>query len=178
EYRAVFMPMTYLLSEEQERKFVEYVDQGGSLVASYFTGISNQNDAVKLGGYGGALVRECLEVRVEEFAPVHQTERVKLSNGSTGSEWAEFASAPAGQIVATYLDGASVGSVAISRKDKSWYIGTRLDDASVFKLFESMSRELKLDRVGGNGVEVIRRGTFEFSINHKDNTFSWAERND
>ncbi|MFM2024480.1 MAG: hypothetical protein RLZZ56_493, partial [Actinomycetota bacterium] len=40
EYRAVFMPMTYLLSEEQERKFVEYVDQGGSLVASYFTGIS------------------------------------------------------------------------------------------------------------------------------------------
>lgn len=178
EYKAVFMPMTYLLSEQQERKFVEYVNQGGSLIASYFTGISNENDTVKLGGYGGTLVRECLGVRVEEFAPVHQTERVKLSNGFTGTEWAEFASAAPSQVVATYLDGVSVGSVAISKKDKSWYVGTRLDDGAVFKLFQSIASDLRLNQVGGNGVEVISRGAIEFTINHKNKTYSWVELND
>ncbi len=178
QYRAVLMPMTYMLSEQQERKFAEYVSQGGSLVASYFTGISNLDDTVKLGGYGGALVRESLGVLVEEFAPVRQTERVLLSNGAFGTEWAEFAKATTAEVVATYQDGVSAGSAAIAKKERSWYIGTRLDEASLMSFFDDFSLELQLEKRGGNGVEVIRRGSYEFAIDHTQKTFVWSQIND
>jgi beta-galactosidase len=178
EYRAVFMPMTYLLSDQQERKFVEYVNQGGSLVASYFTAISNEHDTVKLGGYGGALVRECLGVRVEEFAPVYQTGRVALSTGSFATEWAEFASVTTADAIAKYVDGASAGSVAIAHKDRSWYIGTRLDDTALSELFQRLASDLALIRRGGNGVEVVRRGNVEFEIDHSTKKFEWREIRD
>mgnify|MGYP002141873641 FL=1 len=175
EYRAVLMPMTYLLSQSQERKFIEYVNQGGSLVASYFTGISDEHDAVKLGGYGGSLVRDCLGVMVEEFAPIRTNERVKLSNGAFGVEWSEFAKVTGAKAIATYQDGVAAGSVAVAKNGKSWYLGTRLDDASLTKIFNELVGDLNIEGAGGDRIEVIRRGDFEFQIDHR--THSWNVRN-
>jgi beta-galactosidase len=173
DYRAVLMPMTYLLSDEQERKFIEYKNQGGALVASYFTGISNLDDRVKLQGYGGLLVREGLGVQVEEFAPVRQNDFVQLSNGATGVEWAEFAHVTKAVQVATYIDGVSAGSVAIAKHDKSWYLGSRIDHQSLSKIFIELVGDLGLVRRGGGNVEVVRRGLIEFEINHESKSFSW-----
>lgn len=175
EYRAVLMPMTYLLSQSQERKFIEYVNQGGSLVASYFTGISDEHDAVKLGGYGGSLVRDCLGVMVEEFAPIRTNERVTLSNGAFGVEWSEFAKVTGAKAIATYQDGVAAGSVAIAKNGKCWYLGTRLDDASLSKIFNELVGDLNIEGAGGDRIEVIRRGDFEFQIDHR--THSWNVRN-
>lgn len=178
EYRAVVMPMTYLLSEQQERKFSEYANQGGALVVSYFTGISNENDTVKLGGYGGSLVRNTLGLLVEEFAPVRQGSQVQISNGAFGAEWSEFATATSAEVIATYLDGEAAGSVAISKKDKSWYIGSRIDEMSLSKLAKTIIDELDIKQCGGNGVEIITRGEIQFEINHNSKSFSWKHTND
>jgi beta-galactosidase len=168
EYRAVLMPMTYLLSEQQERKFSEYADQGGSLVVSYFTGISNENDTVKLGGYGGSLVLDSLGVLVEEFAPVAQADEVLLSNGFVGSEWAQFATVVSASVEASFSSGVSSGSVAIAKASngRSWYVGTRLNSKSALEFFDRIGSDLSLTREGGGGIEVIRRGDLKFAIDH------------
>ena len=178
EYRAVLMPMTYLLSSQQERKFSEYANQGGSLIVSYFTGISNENDTVKLGGYGGSLVRETLGVQVEEFAPIKQGNSVTLSNGAEGKEWAEFAASTTAETIATYSNGTAKGSLAIAKNNRSWYLGTRLDDHALSKLFTTIITDLGISKAGGDGVEVIRRGDFEFTLNHNTNDFSWKNLNE
>ena len=175
EYRAVLMPMTYLLSQNQERKFIEYVNQGGSLVASYFSGISDESDVVKLGGYGGSLVRDCLGVMVEEFAPIRTGEQVTLSNGAFGVEWSEFARVTKAKAVASYQDGVAAGSIAIAKNGKSWYLGTRLDDSSLVKIFTELAGDLNVGAAGGDFVEVIRRGDYEFQIDHSSK--AWTVRN-
>jgi beta-galactosidase len=175
-YKVVLAPMLYLLNIDDERALIDYSTAGGSLVVSYFTGISSEVDAVKLGGYGGALVREHLGVFVDEFAPVRFGETVKLSNGMFGSEWSQFATTSSAFELATYVEGVASGSTAIARSasGRDWYIGTRLDDASNQQLFASLAADLQLEQNGGNGVEVIKRGGLELSIDHKTNQVSWT----
>jgi beta-galactosidase len=174
-YKVVLAPMLYLLNTDDEKALIDYSTAGGSLVVSYFTGISNEVDAVKLGGYGGALVREHLGVIVDEFAPVRLGAKVPLSNGMSGSEWSQFATTSSALELATYVDGVASGSTALaqSASGRDWYVGTRLDDASNQQFFASLAAELQLEQHGGNGVEVIKRGGLALSIDHNTNQVSW-----
>ncbi len=55
---------------------------GGHVLVTYFSGIVDEHDHVRLGGYPGAF-RELLGVRVEEFAPLLPGATVTLDDGST-----------------------------------------------------------------------------------------------
>jgi beta-galactosidase len=161
------------LNEADEKALIEYSSAGGKLVVSYFTGISNEVDAVKLGGYGGALVRDHLGVFVDEFAPVRLDETVALSNGMSGAEWSQFAAATSADELATYLGGVANGATALAKAKSGWYVGTRLGDRSNREFFADVVAELGITQRGGNGVEVIRRGGLEISIDHNTNTVTW-----
>ena len=65
-----------------------YVDGGGHLVTTYFSGIVDENDHIWLGGYPGAL-RDLLGIRIEEFAPLLDGESVALDNGVAGTLWTD-----------------------------------------------------------------------------------------
>lgn len=174
-YKLVLAPMLYLLGEAEEQALIDYSSAGGSLVVSYFSGISNEVDAVKLGGYGGKLVRDHLGVFIDEFAPVRLGEPVNLSNGMAGSEWSEFAQVTTALEVSAYAGGVADGYTAIAKapSGRGWYVGTRLDDLSNAEFFTDVSSQLGLERLGGGGVEVIRRGGVTFSIDHNVNQVSW-----
>ena len=175
KYKMVLTPMLYLLSSEAERELIKYSQNGGSLVVSYFTGISNEVDSVKLGGYGGDLVRDHLGVFVDEFAPVRLGETVVLDNGMTGSEWTQFASTATATSLASFDSGPASGACALARSasGKDWFVGTRLDDQSNLEFFANLIAEVGIESKGGDGVEVISRGNLEIHIDHNDNRVSW-----
>ena len=175
KYKMVLTPMLYLLSSEAERELIKYSQNGGSLVVSYFTGISNEVDSVKLGGYGGDLVRDHLGVFVDEFAPVRLGETVVLDNGMTGSEWTQFASTTTATSLASFNSGPASGACALARSasGKNWFVGTRLDDQSNLEFFANLIAEVGIESKGGDGVEVISRGNLEIHIDHNDNRVSW-----
>ena len=52
-------------------------------------------------------------------------------------------------------------------------MGTRLGDRSNREFFADVVAELGITQRGGNGVEVIRRGGLEISIDHNTNTVTW-----
>ena len=172
-YRAVLMPMTYLLSEQQERKFVEYGNQGGSLVVSYFTGISNESDTVKLGGYGGSLVRNTLGVLVEEFSPMSKDQSISLSNGLVGTQWSEFATSIDAEVLATYQNGTAKASVALARKNTSYYVGTKLTDDSLAQFFTKVLAGLGLAINPTQATESVVRGDVTFTIDNQSKKASW-----
>jgi beta-galactosidase len=175
KYKLVLAPMLYLLNENQERSLIDYSLTGGSLVISYFTGISDDVDAVKLGGYGGELVRGHLGVFVDEFAPVRSGDSVTLSNGMAGAEWSQFAKVTSAVELASFVGGAASGSTALAKSanGRDWYVGTRLDDSSNREFFAEVTDCLEITKTGGNGIEVIERGRLEISIDHSSNSVSW-----
>jgi beta-galactosidase len=84
----VVAPILYVVPAPLSERLERYVDAGGHLVTTYFSGVVDENDHVWPGGYPGAL-RDLLGIRVEEFAPLLDDERVELDNGTTGTLWSE-----------------------------------------------------------------------------------------
>jgi beta-galactosidase len=176
-YRVVVVPTLYLVSDEDAASIAAAAAAGAHVVVTYFSGISDANDHVRLGGYPGAF-RDLLGVRVEEFFPLREQEGVALSDGGTGSQWSEDATATDAQVVTTYANGPLAGRPAVTRRDVdagvAWYLGTLPDDASLGSLLDTVLRESGVESVvrTSPGVEVVRRrsdsGSWLFVLNHTD----------
>jgi beta-galactosidase len=178
-YPLVVVPALYLMTEAAGTNLREYVENGGTLVVSYFSGIVDEHDSVYDGPYPGAL-RDVLGLTVEEFSPLLQGERVRIA-GPDGSElsgdvWSEFVVPRGADTVWTYADGLAAGHPAITRhrlgEGSAWYVSTRLDVHGLDALLSWAADDAGLAPRADlpHDVEVVRRagesGTFLFAVNH------------
>ncbi|MFJ7296706.1 beta-galactosidase [Streptomyces collinus] len=178
-YPLVVVPALYLMTEAAGRNLKAYVEQGGTLVVSYFSGIVDQHDAVHEGAYPGPL-RDVLGLTVEEFSPLLPGERVRVT-GPEGTElsadvWTEFVVPRGAETVSAYADGPAAGLPAVTRhrlgEGTAWYVSTRLGadglDALLGRAGEDAGLAPRADLP--RDVEVVRRtgasGTYLFAVNH------------
>jgi beta-galactosidase len=176
-YRAVFAPSLYLVDDASAANLARYVTGGGTLAVGCFSGIVDEHDHVRLGGYPGAF-RELLGVRVEEFFPLPGGGTVTLSDGGTGHVWSELARGTGAEVVARYAGGVLDGGVAITRNAHGagigWYVTTRLDERSREALLGRVLAEAGITGLSTvPGLEAVRRrhpdGTgYLFVLNHTD----------
>ncbi|WP_225827471.1 beta-galactosidase [Streptomyces naphthomycinicus] len=178
-YPLVVVPALYLATEAAGDNLREYVENGGTLVVSYFSGIVDEHDAVHEGAYPGVL-RDVLGLTVEEFSPLLKDERARLTgpDGSapTGDVWTEFVVPRGAETVWSYADGLTAGRPAVTRhrlgRGTAWYVSTRLDVQGLDALIGRAADDAGLAPRAGlpRDVEVVRRrgetGTFLFVVNH------------
>lgn len=176
EYKLVIVPVQYLITDAGAQNLREYVIGGGHLVVTYFSGITDVNDHIRLGGYPGAFT-DLLGIRVEEFFPLRRDETVPLTAFGAGSLWTELGRATTAETLARYAAGPVQGSPAITRNaagsGSSYYVGTRLDEPGLADLLSYIAAESGVHPVVAalpEGVEAVRRtgpaGTWTFVINH------------
>ncbi|MFC8140955.1 beta-galactosidase [Streptomyces paradoxus] len=178
-YPLVVVPALYLMTEAAGRNLKAYVEQGGTLVVSYFSGIVDEHDAVHEGAYPGPL-RDVLGLTVEEFSPLLPGERVRVT-GLDGTElsadvWTEFVVPRGAETVSVYADGLTAGLPAVTRhrlgEGTAWYVSTRLGadglDALLGRAGEDAGLAPRADLP--RDVEVVRRtgesGSYLFAVNH------------
>jgi beta-galactosidase len=82
-YPLVVVPSLYLTTERAAANLRRYVEGGGTLLVSCFSGIVDDRDRVYQGPYPGAL-RDVLGLTVEEWLPLRAGERVTLTWEETG----------------------------------------------------------------------------------------------
>ena len=173
DYKLVLMPMVHMLSNTQEQVFTDYATSGGNLVVGYFSNISDRTLRVKLGGYGGALVKDVIGVYVEEFYPFREA-TVELSNGYQAKLWGELSRLNGAELVAEFKTGQALGSVAIAKRklgsSTAWYQATELTDDSQRAFFRGIAADLGINATGLESTEVIKRGPYQIEIDHKANT--------
>ncbi|MFI2566775.1 beta-galactosidase [Paenarthrobacter sp. NPDC018779] len=186
-YSLVIMPASYLLTDESAARFETYVAEGGRLVASYLSGIVDEDNSIRLGGYPGAL-RKVLGAWSEEMHPLAgEDEQVKLSTPdggtSSASYWTEHIHAETAEVVASYASGRLAGVPAVTRnafgQGSALYLSARLDDDLHRQL---LGEELQAAGVAPEldvpaGVQVRRRAStkadgtgrsFLLVLNHND----------
>ena len=71
------------------QNIAEFVRAGGTAVVTYFSGIVDENDHIRLGGYPGAFA-ELLGIRIEEFFPLRDGESVQLNAFGSGTLFSEL----------------------------------------------------------------------------------------
>lgn len=185
-YRLVVVPTLYTVTDDVAERVATAARGGASVLVTYFSGIVDEHDHVRLGGYPGAF-RELLGVRTEELYPLGADERLTLDDGTTATLWSEKTHLTGAEAVRTWADGALAGHPAVTRHavgtGAAWYAATRLDDDAASRLTDALLAEAGVTPVVADlpsGVEVVRRhaagdgtaegatsdATFLFVLNH------------
>jgi beta-galactosidase len=175
-YRLVVVPSLYLVTDADSANIASFVEGGGSTLVTFFSGIVDEDDRVRLGGYPGAF-RELLGITVEEFAPLRAHDVVRLDNGATGGLWSERLRVTSADVVSRYEDGDLAGIPAVTRNTygagSAWYAATSLSPQSLQGLLAEISEAAGVVARGPEGdgsLEVVRRAgdgrSYLFVINH------------
>nr|WP_062333463.1 beta-galactosidase [Herbidospora sakaeratensis] len=180
-YRLVVVPSSYLLTEGAAKNLQRHVEDGGTLVVSYFSGIVDEHDAVHPGAYPGVL-REVLGLSVEEFHPLRENETVTLTRlnlsaaamGRPGSarSWSERVRPAGARTVRSFVTGPDAGFPAVTRHrlgaGTAWYVATAPDDLR--ELLATIAADAGVARPAElpDTLEMVHRGPYVFLINHAD----------
>jgi beta-galactosidase len=164
-YRLVLVPSLYLVDDAGARNLEGFVRDGGTALVAPYSGIVDENDRVRLGGYPGAW-RELLGITVEEFFPIG--EPVPLASGGTGRIWCETAHAVTAEVLDTYADGRPAWTRNAYGDGAAHYLTTLpADPAAVLAAVCAEAGAVPAAPVPP-GVEAVRRGGHLFLINHSD----------
>ncbi|MFC8370671.1 beta-galactosidase [Streptomyces sp. NPDC057239] len=176
-YRAVVVPTLYTVTDADADRVAAAARAGASVLITFFSGIVDENDHVRLGGYPGAF-RELLGVRSEEFHPLREDEVLTLDDGNRADLWAEKTHLTGAEAIRTWADGPLAGGPAVTRhtvgEGAAWYVATRPDAAGTAGVVDALLAEAGVTaEVPGlpAGVEAVRRhaddgSRFLFLVNH------------
>ncbi|GAA2434613.1 beta-galactosidase [Streptomyces macrosporus] len=173
-YGLVVAPVLHMVPGELAKQLTGYVEGGGHLVTTYFSGIVDENDHAWLGGYPGPL-RDLLGIRVEEFAPLGDDESVELDDGTTGTLWTDRLTLtdPAVEVLAAYRTGDQAGRPAITRRrvggGSAAYVSTRLGADGLTGV---LGRLLDAAGIAGELPEDAR-GRVELAVREGDGAAYW-----
>ncbi|WP_019070133.1 beta-galactosidase [Streptomyces hokutonensis] len=184
-YDVVITPVLHMIPASLSKELTRYVEQGGHLVATYFSGVVDENDHIWLGGYPGAL-RDLLGIRIEEFGPLLDGDTVELDldTAATGSLWTDRITVtdPEVEVLAHYRSGTYTGRPAVTRRTvgggSAAYVSTRLGRAGLTGLLPQLLAPAGVDSELPSGARgdvelTVRRDTdsrFLFLVNRTDGT--------
>ncbi|MDN3445627.1 beta-galactosidase [Microbacterium sp. APC 3901] len=176
-YRLLIVPALHLISDEDAAAIARAVESGATALITFYSGIVDEEDRVRTGGYPGTF-RDLLGIRSEEFAPLRPGEVVFLTDGTSGSVWAERLKTTDAETAASFADGPAAGGPALTRREvgkgAAWFVATQPDRIAYRELIARLASDAGIAPHAGasRDVEVVRRtgdaGSFLFVINHGD----------
>jgi beta-galactosidase len=191
-YRLIIAPSLYLITNRSADNLTRWVNDGGTLVLNYFSGVADERDRIHPGGAPGPL-RELVGATVQEWWPLQPGEQLRvslegLSRNSNGTDdpsafvadvFAEDLVLHGAEVVGSYLDGGLAGAPAVLRNTVGngtvYYLSTRLDRAGTTAVLAAARADAGVQPLVPSlpdGVEAVRRGDGDaallFVINHTD----------
>ena len=175
-YDLVLVCTLYSVTDHAAANIAAAASAGATVLVSYFSGIVDQNDHVRLGGYPGAF-RELLGVRVEEFHPLPAGAQLKLSDGSVSSVWSEHVHLAGADAVQAFTEYPLEGLPSLTRRavgaGTAWYLATFPDRDGIEAIVDRLLADSGVAplALADPGVELMRRRAadgqgFLFAINH------------
>lgn len=158
-YQLVIAPMLYMVREGFAPRAEAFVENGGHLVTTYWTGIVNETDLCYTSGFPGPL-RNLLGIWAEEIDCLADGES-NLVQGLAGNEaglqgpyqvrhLCELIHTESAIPLATYRDDFYAGRPAVTvnvfGKGKAWHVASRNDLAFQRDFFDHIIAELALPR--------------------------------
>ncbi|WP_369227029.1 beta-galactosidase [Streptomyces sp. R39] len=182
-YEVLVVPALFLTDDGTAARARAFAEAGGTVVVGFLSGIVDEHDQVRPGGYPGAF-RELLGAWCEEFRPLQEGETFTLDNGWSGTEWTELVRVHDADVIARYHGGHLSGHPAITSRalgngGRALYVSAGLDSDALLDMARSLVRPTGLADVP-SGVEVLVRRNdeeaFTFFVNHTDHAATVTAR--
>jgi beta-galactosidase len=184
-YRLVVAPASYLLTAAAGENLTEYVEQGGTLLVSCFSGVVDEHDAVHPGGFGAPL-RTALGVAVEELLPIRPEDATAVDLDGTElptDVWSEHLVLDGAEVRGTYRGGPADGGPAVTRHahgaGTGWYVSTRLGVDALAPVLAAVYADAGVTPVKpADGVELMTRHgadhDYLVAVNHREDAATLA----
>ena len=159
-YKLVVAPMLYMQRENIVEKLRAFVENGGTLVGTYWSGLVNENDLCfeSFAPYGLQDVFGLYSEEIDALYP-HQSNTMVVNN--TGDEYkltdlCDVVHVSTAQVLATYKEDYYAGSPALTvnefGKGAAYYLCARADKAFYRDLYEEIADDIDLERALGNAI--------------------------
>ncbi len=181
-YKVLIAPVLYMVKPGVDEKLRAFVEQGGTLLTTFFSGYVDESDLVTLGGYPGKL-RDILGIWVEEIDALPEgTVNHFTYNGKRheATLLCDLLHSEGAQVLCTYEEDFYAGMPVLTcnrfGKGKAYYMATRPDAAFYSELTELLCNEQGVRPVMDTpeGVEAALRengsSKFLFLLNHSAQT--------
>jgi beta-galactosidase len=178
KYKLVIAPNLYLVSDASVKNINNYVESGGNLVMSFFSGIVDENEHIRLGGYP-APFRETLGLTVDEFAPYSetQTNSIRTTDGKQFqcTFWGDVIHTKNAKSLATFDGDYYAGNAAVTQnrfgKGNAFYVGTLPESTGMEWLLDYACKTAGVQPIKlPAGVELLYRtngkSAWIFALNH------------
>jgi len=191
DYDIVIAPVLYMVKDGFATKLEFFVEQGGTFITTFFSGIVNENDIVTLGGYPGEL-RNLLGIWVEEIDALDPKETNQIVMDQpwgclTGSYNCnilfDLLHTEGAEVMATYGSDFYKGMPVVTRNQfgagSAYYIATSPDRNFLDGLLKNICVEKDVHPIlqSDSGVEVLKRmkknNSYLFILNHNAETSSF-----
>lgn len=184
-YEVILAPVLYMVKEGVAERIEEFVEQGGTFVTTYMSGIVDENDNVHLGGYPGPL-RQLLGIWVEEIDaldPKITNELVPNQAIFTKPKYHsnllfDLMHSEGAEVMAEYGSDFYAKMPALTKNKfgdgEAWYVGTVLEQEMLNELLAYILQNHDIKGFGSlpEGVEITVREKedkeFIFVMNHSE----------
>ncbi|MGG1517104.1 beta-galactosidase [Paenibacillus oryzisoli] len=186
-YDIVIAPVMYMVKEGFAEKVEAFVQNGGTFLTTFFSGIVDENDLVTLGGYPGKL-RKLLGIWVEEIDALFpdQSNQIQLTQPFGGLQGSyecgllcDLLHAEGAEVKAVYGSDFYQGMPALTvnrfGSGQAWYVASSPEPAFLQELLGELCREKGITAPVSpvEGVEVTVRHAadgeaFIFLLNHNN----------
>ena len=179
-YRLVLAPSVYLVGDEAAENLTAYVEAGGILVMSFFSGIVDPFEHIRLGGYPQPFKR-LLGLEVVDWFPLADGEEVKLKfadgTQSRADLWSELITLSGARTLASFASTTLDGHPAVTShafgNGRAIYVATSPDAPAMARILRDAWTEagVRPELDAPPGVSALRRvgprSSLLFLLNHR-----------
>ena len=188
-YRVVVAPMLYMVRPGVAERIASFVRGGGTFVATYWSGIVDENDLVFLGGFPGPL-REVLGIWAEEIDALYEGDEnavlpaagnaLGLEGPYVARELCDLIHAETAEVLATYgadfYEGRPALTVNRFGDGLAYYVASRNDERFLDDFYGALDAQLGLlrtlpgDLPAGVSAQLRTDGecSYRFVMNFRD----------
>ncbi len=156
-YKLIIAPMLYMLQPEVSQHLKDFVENGGTLVMTYLSGLVNQSDLVFLGGAPGP-IKDLLGLEVEEtdalfdhhIQSIQPGQNLPLPHTSYSVEQiADIIHLQGARSLAQYEHDFYGGSPAVTvnrfGQGQTYYLAGRFEDAFLADFYHWLQKEVGVE---------------------------------
>jgi beta-galactosidase len=159
KYKLLVAPMLYMIKPGVGERIEQFVKDGGTFVATYWSGIVDEHDLCHLGGFPGPL-RKTLGIWSEEIEGLYDHEMnglifeqgndLRLTGVYDTHELCDLIHTEGAQVLAQYRDGFYAGRPALTvqslGRGKAYYLATRAKDPFYEDFYGQIVKDLGIRR--------------------------------
>ena len=184
EYKILILPMLYMFPDGTQEKLKAFVENGGSLVATYLTGTVDSTDLCYLGGTPGNLT-DLFGLKVEQNGVIADNEKAEFSfNGKkyNSVDYIDIIQLDNAQVISKYDSPDFIDMPSLTKnkfgKGEAYYLCARNKADFLKDFYSQICKEKNISSFFTGeipeGLSVQKRGPVKFFMNFGNDDVSFS----